>query len=280
MLKPDLSRWVGKTQTRTGRVGVEIAQMLHATIGAPDTPAPVAGAPLGTLWHWAAFTEKAPMHRITSDGHPQRGDFLPPVHLPRRMWAGGEVTFHAAMQVEQALTQISTITAVDEKSDTMVFVTLTHDVYADDRLALSEVQNIVYLEIPDCYAPPRTRPVPDAPVFANRIDITEAMLFRYSAATFNAHRIHYDLAYAREVEKYPALVVHGPLQATLLLQAAERHSGRVPARFTYRGVHPLFHDDDLHVIGFDATDHGMSLCTGIPEGHQGQIASVTWRNDG
>ena len=280
MLKPDLSQWVGKTQTQTGRVGAEIAQMLHATIGAPDSAAPVAGDTLPSLWHWAAFTPKAPMDKITQDGHPQRGDFLPPVHLPRRMWAGGEVTFHEPMLVEEPLTQVSTITGVEEKSDTMVFVTLTHEVYAKDRLALSEIQNIVYLEIPDSFAPPRARPVPDAPVFADRVTMSEALLFRYSAATFNAHRIHYDLAYAREVEKYPGLVVHGPLQATVLLQAAERHSGRAPAQFSYRGVHPLFHDDDLHVMGFEATDHGMKLCTGIPGGHQGQLASVTWRDDG
>lgn len=162
------------------------------------------------------------MDQITSDGHPQRGDFLPPVHLPRRMWAGGEVTFHAPLLIEQPLTQVSTITSVDEKSGAMVFVTLVHQVFADDRLALSEAQNIVYLEILDQFIAPKPRPVPDAPVFSTRIDMSEALLFRYSAATFNAHRIHYDLAYAREVEKYPGLVIHGPLQATLLMQASPK----------------------------------------------------------
>lgn len=279
MLKPDLSQWVGKTQTQAGRVGLEIAQMLHAVLAEGESVAPGKGDQLDPLWHWSAFTPKVTMDRITSDGHPQRGDFLPPVRLPRRMWAGGEVTFHAPMHVEQDLTQVSTVTGVDEKSDSMVFVTVAHEVFAGETLAVSEVQNIVYLHIPDEFVPPKPRPVPTNPVFSDRVPMSEALLFRYSAATFNAHRIHYDLAYAQEVEKYPGLVVHGPLQATLLLGAAVRHAKCAPARFTYRGVYPLFHTDDLHLIGFDATDDGMTLCTGIPGAHQGQHASVTWRSE-
>jgi 3-methylfumaryl-CoA hydratase len=279
MLQTDLSQWVGKTQSQNGRLGGEIAQMLHAVLGQPEATAPANGDAMPALWHWAAFTPKMTMDKITQDGHPQRGDFLPPVKLARRMWAGGDVTFHAPLYVEENLRQVSTITSIDEKSETMVFVTVSHETYVGDTLAVSEIQNIVYLEIPDTFTPPKARPVPAQTDFAVQTPMNEVRLFRYSAATYNAHRIHYDLAYAQQVEKYPGLVVHGPLQATLLLQAAIDHTGRAPASFSYRGVHPLFHTDDLHVFGYDASDEGMSLCTGVPGGHQGQQATVTWRGE-
>jgi len=277
MLKTDLSRWVGKSQSQQGRLGGEIAQMLHAVLGQPEAKAPAKGDQMPALWHWAAFTPKMTMEKITQDGHPTRGDFLPPVMLARRMWAGGEVTFHAPLHVEQDLRQVSSITSIDEKSDAMVFVTVAHKTYVGDTLAVSEIQNIVYLEIPDTFRPPKPRPVPTQTDFAVHTPMGEVRLFRYSAATFNAHRIHYDLAYAQQTEKYPGLVVHGPLQATLLLQPAIAHTGRDPASFSYRGVHPLFHTDDVHVFGHDSSDDGMSLCTGVPGGHQGQQATVTWR---
>lgn len=277
MLKPDLSQWIGKTRTQTGRIGEELAHMLHATLSPEDAATPEMGDALPSLWHWTAFNPKAPMARLAEDGHPERGDFLPPVNLPRRMWAGGSVAFHRPIRMGAPLTQTSTITAVEEKSEAMTFVTLDHEVREDGALAVAETQNIVYLQIPERFSPPNPRPTPDAPAFDVAAPVSEALLFRYSAVTFNAHRIHYDLTYAQEVEKYPGLVVHGPLQATLLLAAAKAYAGREPARFDYRGVHPMFHDDDLHLYGFDETDTGMSLCTGAPGRHQGMSAAVTWR---
>jgi 3-methylfumaryl-CoA hydratase len=277
MLTPNFAEWIGRSQTVEGTVDVSLAQMLHATLAAPGFQAPRGGDPLPALWHWSAFSPKVTMDKLSRDGHPQRGDFLPPVNLPRRMWAGGAVTFHADLHVGAALEQVSTIKDVAVKSESMVFVTVLHDVFEGGRPVLSETQNIVYLEIPDTYTPPRAKPVPtENVVFDTPVPLSEAMLFRYSAATFNAHRIHYDLAYASEVEKYPGLVVHGPLQATLLMGAATAQSGRRPAQFTYRGVHPMFHSDPLRLMGFDATQAGMSLCTGVPGAHRGMEATVLW----
>lgn len=252
--------------------------MLHATVADDASSLPRSGDVMLPLWHWCAFTPKAPMNQLSEDGHPARGDFLPPIDLPRRMWAGGVAQFHRPLHVQAALRQISTIRAVEEKSGAMTFVTVDHEVFEGDALAVTETQNIVYLRIPDHFTPPKKRPVPENPVFTDAVPISEALLFRYSAATFNAHRIHYDLSYARSVEKYPGLVVHGPLQATLLLAAAMRHAGRMPARFDYRGIHPIFHDDDLRLYGHEESTDGMALCTGVPGSHQGMQAQVTWEN--
>lgn len=283
MLKTDLSAWIGETQTTEGRLGEDVAAMLHATLADSDAPPPARGAVAPPLWHWAAFTPKAPMARLSDDGHPERGGFLPPINLPRRMWAGGEVRFVKPIRVAAPLRQISTITAVEEKSPAMTFVTLEHAVHEEeeDAPAITETQNIVYLQIPERFTPPKPRAVPAAAdrVFSRPAPITAAHLFRYSAATFNAHRIHYDIDYAKTVEKYPGLVVHGPLQATLLLAAAVAHTGRTPARFAYRGVHPVFLGDDLHLNGFDESAGTMALCTGVAETHQGLSATVTWRDE-
>ncbi|WP_373635774.1 MaoC family dehydratase N-terminal domain-containing protein [Yoonia sp. SS1-5] len=276
MLKTDITRWIGKQQSHDGRLGDDIAAMLHTTLRDDELPSPRTGDVVPPLWHWAAFTQKLPMSQIADDGHPHRGDFLPPVALPRRMWAGGRVDFHAPLHIGTALRQTSTIRDVVEKSDTMVFVTVHHEIHQDSQLCLSEDHNIVYLEIPDRFSPPAPRPVPASADFVHAAPLSALRLFRYSAATFNGHRIHYDLDYAREVEKYPGLVVHGPLQATLMLQAAMSHAGRSPATFTYRGVHPIFHTDDLHIFGQE-TATGMTVCTGIPEAHQGMQATVTWK---
>lgn len=272
------SKWLGKTQTLEGRLGEEIAQVLHATVADDATPFPRRGDAMPPLWHWCAFTPKAPMNRLAEDGHPARGDFLPPVDLPRRMWAGGSVQFHRPLHVEAALRQVSTIKAVEEKSADMTFVTVDHEVFEGDEPSVTETQHIVYLQIPENFTPPKKRAVPESPVFEKAVPVSEALLFRYSAATFNAHRIHYDLAYAQAVEKYPGLVVHGPLQATLLLAAAIEHARRRPASFAYRGIHPMFHDHDLHLYGFEESEDGLALCTGVPGGHQGMQANVTWEN--
>lgn len=154
----------------------------------------------------------------------------------------------------------------------MVFVTVDHAIYGPSGLAIEERQDIVYLEIPDTYSPPKKKPLPTAPI--EEIDTTEALLFRYSAVTFNAHRIHYDLAYTKEVEKYPGLVVHGPLQATLLMRAAIRERGRTPKYFDFRGVHPMFAGAPCE-IAMEAEDAVLSLWTG-QDGHQCMQATAIW----
>ncbi len=282
MLQTNLAAWVGKTETQTGILDEAAASMLYATLDTSDSSAPMQGYQMPPLWHWSAFTPKAPMDLLNSDGHPKLGDFMPPIKLARRMWAGGSLTFHTPLHVGARLKRDSGIVAITEKEGAagpMVFVTLRHEISQGGARAVSETQDIVYLNIPDRFSAPKAKPVPERFEFMSRADTSEARLFRYSAATFNAHRIHYDLPYASQVEKYPGLVVHGPLQATLLMQAAMAHTGSKPATFSFRGIHPMFHFDDMHLFG-SATDDGMDLCTGIPGAHQGMQAKITWRNDG
>lgn len=277
MLTTNLSQWIGKTQTLSGSVGADVSDMLAAIFMDEGQAAPQSGDALPALWHWSAFTPKVPMAKLSTDGHPHRGDFLPPVQLPRRMWAGGSVTFHAPLHHSAPLRQASTITDVAEKSTSMTFVTLSHEIYEGETLAITETQNIVYLQIPEIFSPPTPKPAPEQTVFDTPVPISEALLFRYSAATFNAHRVHYDLPYAQQVEKYPGLVVHGPWQATRLLAAAINHTGKDADTFAYRGIHPMFHHLPLHVMGFDETPEGLSLCTAVPGSHQGMQAKVTWK---
>ncbi|MCR9124485.1 MAG: MaoC family dehydratase N-terminal domain-containing protein [Rhodobacteraceae bacterium] len=279
MDQANLSSWIGRTETTTGSVDRQMAQMIHATLGAAGTPSPTDGEPLPHLWHWCAFPPTAPMADLGVDGHPRLGGFLPPVRLDRRMWAGGALEFVAPLHVGETLTRHSTITDLSEKTGAagpMVFVTVAHEIGGAAGVAVRERQDIVYLAIPETFTPPRKVPAPDRPVLSEPVAISAALLFRYSAITFNAHRIHYDHAYATEVEKYPGLVVHGPLQASLLMIAATRHKGRAPDRFRFRGVHPMFADADLRVMAEAATDSELKLCTVAPEGHQGLQASAIW----
>lgn len=272
--------YVGRTEEREDVLSPTVARMLGATLSVVGTGDAAAepGAALPPLWHWAAFHPTAPMAEIGADGHPKLGGFLPAVPLERRMWAGGRLVFHAGLRVGEPLRRRSEILKVEEKSGSagaMVFVTVGHELFGESGLAISEEQDIVYIAMPDSFRPPKPIPAPDSADFDTTVPVDGVLLFRYSAATFNGHRIHYDLPYATEVEKYPGLVVHGPLQATLLMALAIRHRGRPPARFRFRGVHPMFHTHDLRLLGVDADD-AMELCTAAPDGHQGLQARAEW----
>lgn len=276
MVTKQFSDWIGKEQTSHGRIAPEIAAMLQATLSEDLQATPQDGDIAPLLWHWTAFAPMVPMSQLAEDGHQHRGRFLPPVPQPRRMWAGGELTFHAPLRIGAPLRQVSTIRSVEQKSNGMVLVAVGHEIHDADTHLLSEIHNIIYLDIPPAYIPPKPRPLPANPVFVQPEAMPITRLFRYSAATFNAHRIHYDLSYARDHEHYPGLLVHGPLQATLMLNAAVAHSGRKARHFAYRGLHPMFHDDPLEVMGYDETDQGISVCTVKPGLHQGMQGTVTW----
>lgn len=270
--------WQGRTAARTGGVSVQLAAQLHATLGSGVGPAPRDGDPLPLLWHWSAFTPDASMDQLGADGHPEASDIIPPLPFARRMWAGGHLQFFAPLCVGDALTQATTLRSVVQKSGAtgeMAFVTLDHEIHGPRGLAVREEQNIVYLPIPETYAPPQKRPMPDAPLRHAVRPMSEALLFRYSAATFNAHRIHYDRSYTQAVEHYPDLVVHGPLQATLLMQMACATKGRLPSLFSFRGVHPMFVNAPLDVMATEDEDGSLSLCTG-QSGHQGMTATAIW----
>ena len=280
--EPDLADWVGRSQQRTGVLTPDLAGMLGAAVShaaSADVDLSI-DAPMPVLWHWVAFPEFIPLSGLGRDGHPKLGGFLPPVPLERRMWAGGRLSFSGRLHIGETLHKASQIEAVDEKTGsagTMVFVRVRHRIGGNRGGMIEEQQDIVYLAIPDRFQPPKPVPAIAGPDFEERVPMNEARLFRYSAATYNAHRIHYDWPYTRDVEKYPGLVVHGPMQATLLMEAGIRHHGALPARFRFRGVHPMFHQDDVRLLG-KATGDGTAteLCTAVSAGHQGMNARIDW----
>ena len=235
--------YVGRSQTATDEVSPRLLAGLAATLGV-ETPAIVP-----PLWHWMLFQDWVPPDRIGPDGHPKRGGFLPPVHdLPRRMWAGGRVRWHGTLREGDRVSRTSTIQRVQEKqggAGQLVFVTVEHLITGPSGLAIEEEQDIVYRGTEGAAVKPGT-------AVSDRLGQGEGLtavvrpdpvqLFRYSALTGNGHRIHYDLDYVRDVEGYPGLIVHGPLQATWL--AGLLH-GRALRSFSFRGQRPAFHDRAL-----------------------------------
>jgi 3-methylfumaryl-CoA hydratase len=239
----DFSAWIGRSETRydiaTAAPQVGLAALLDHDTAPPETVPP--------LGHWLYFLPCARQSAIGDDGHPRRDDdgLLPPVPLPRRMWAGGRVEFLAPIAVGAALTRVTTIAAIRAKcgaSGDLLFVTLQHDIAADGTPAIREEQDLVY-RAPAAALAPAVSPTPVEPEPADavrRVTSDPVLLFRYSALTFNAHRIHYDRDYARNVEDYSGLVVQGPLIATLLIDHARREMpGLTPARFSFRAEAPL-----------------------------------------
>jgi 3-methylfumaryl-CoA hydratase len=274
-----ITDWIGREETTQARLDAHVASMLSATLDA-EPRIHADGEPADPLWHWCAFPPMTATHALGADGHPEKGGFLPPVALPRRMWAGGTVTFHRELHVGERLTRHSRIASVEEKhgkAGPMVFVAVHHEIHGESGHALSERHDIVYLPMPVHFAPPPPKPVPAAVVAEDMVDMPPPLLFRYSACTFNAHRIHYDLDYAREVEKYPGLVVHGPLQATLMMRLACRVRGRAPARFDYRGLSPMLHGHLLRVLAV-TEDDGLFLCTAKGHERQGMMAHAYWED--
>jgi len=251
----ELKAWVGRHERREDVVGATPVAALAATLDRDD-PAPRAGTELPPLWHWLCFTPLTPARDLGPDGHARRGGFLPPVPLPRRMWAGGRLVFLQPLRVGDGVARDSRIASVDVKqgrSGALVFVTVRHELSGPQGLALTEEHDIVYRQAPAPSAPPSAPPAPEpapAAEFTRVVVPDPVLLFRYSALTFNGHRIHYDRAYATDVEGYPGLVVHGPLIATLLLDALRRaHPAARVRRFDYRAVRPLFDTQAFSVNG-------------------------------
>jgi 3-methylfumaryl-CoA hydratase len=246
-----LESWIGRSEHVADEATRAQALALAATLDR-EGPAFATGDPLPPLWHWIYFTPKAPAHEIGPDGHPRRGGFLPPVTLPRRMWAGGRFEFHEPVRIGDLLRRTSTIADVrrrEGRSGALVFVTVRHEIARDDALLLTEEHDIVYRDLPRQGAPasePERAPTDES---TTRTVVPDpVLLFRYSALTFNGHRIHYDRRYVTEVEGYPGLVVHGPLIATLLIGEAERQRpGLQPKRFEFKAVHPLFDVDPFEL---------------------------------
>lgn len=275
----NLGAWIDRSDVATGGVSAQMAQTVHAVLGDSKETPPQHGDVLPPLWHWYGFAPTAHTEHLRQDGHPRLSDFMPPVRLNRRMWAGGSLEFLAPLHVGEALTRRTRIANVVEKTGAagdIVVVSLDHEVHGEGRLAVLERQDIVYLQIPDSYKPPRAIPAPQAPASSVDVALSTPLLFRYSAITFNAHRIHYDLPYAQKTERYPDLVVHGPLQANLLIDQATRGRGMAPNMFTYRGVHPLFAGNALSLKTIKTSDAEWDLCTVADDSHQCMQATAIW----
>ncbi len=268
MDEPEPTRWIGRSETRHDLIGATPPAALDH---APREWAP--GTPLPPLWHWLYFL---PLHRASelgADGHAKLGGFLPPLPLPRRMWAGSRFEFIEPLRIGDAVKRVSTIENVAAKqgrSGPLVFVTVRHEVFANDAAApaLREWHDIVYRAAKQAgEAEPTAQPAPADAQFARELTPDDVLLFRYSALTFNGHRIHYDRRYVTEVEGYPGLVVHGPLIATLLLDllARERPDARL-ARFAFKALRPSFDGRRLRVSGQPQDDGGLRLWAQDDEG--------------
>ena len=252
-----LRQWIGRKETLEDSANAWPIAAMTATLDRHD-PTPKTGDAIPEGWHWQYFLETAPASDLAHDGHPKRGGFLPPVTLPRRMWAGGRLDFRRPIRIGEKLARESEILAVESKqgkSGNLVFVTVQHTVRASGEVAVVEEHDIVYRDAATPGAPtPPGKPAPAQVTWKREIVPDEALLFRYSALIFNAHRIHYDLDYCRHEEGYPGLIVHGPLQTTLLLDISRRHAGKPVRKLAYRAISPAFHNQPLTIGGNPSAD--------------------------
>lgn len=274
--------WEGRETLVAGRIDAVPALMLAATL---DTDFEAKSTTLlPALWYWIYFQPSVATSGLGLDGHPKRGGFLPPISLERRMWAGSRIRFHAGLRVGEEIEKTSKIQKIAQKegkAGPMVFVTVRRSVRGEPGIAVDEEQDIVFLPMPKEFRPPLPTPLPDGIAWTAARPVDPVLLFRFSAVTFNAHRIHYDRDYAVTAEKYPGLVVHGPLQALLLFEAARaRHPNKVPARFEFRGLQPLFDFDAITLSGKPREDGGEDLFTANSRGEIATQAALHWKSDG
>ena len=254
-------------QTEVVTIDPVRVRAMHAALGKAGAP-PQEGEGLPHFWHWSQFWTIAQSADLGRDGHPKTGGFIPDLGLPRRMWAGGSLTFTRPLIVGARATRNSQVTQIERKtgkSGPLAFVTVTHHISCDDVLCISERQDLVYRDDPDPNAPkPQSRPAPKDETVCVAQTVTTTDLFRYSALTFNGHRIHYDLEYATEIEGYPGLVTHGPLLAQRLIDLAAKVLGGLET-FTFRAVSPLFHFEGFDLCAKPA-GAGLHLWVRGPDG--------------
>jgi len=263
-----LSDWIGRREEKHDLVSLRQVAGMAAMFDLSDEPA--VGDPLRPGWHWMFFAEIARQSILSEDGHAPRGGFLPPVELPRRMWGGNRLTFHEPIRVGDEVRRESEILSVSEKdgrSGQLSLVTVKHSYHASGGLALEEEHDIVYRSAAKNgnKAPPGEEP-PKHPQWSRVVDPDPVFLFRYSALTFNSHRIHYDAPYVTKTEGYPGLIVHGPLTATLLLELIriERPDDEIRTVIV-RARRPLFAGASLRVEGFP-TESGARTWAVDPDG--------------
>lgn len=272
-----LRQWIGRCESASDVITPRLEASLRAVFD-QDIGDPRAGDPATPTVHWCLAPAIIPMSGLGPDGHPERGGFMPPVPLRRRMWAGGDVTFIEPLRVGDVVTRESEILDVSLKSGRsgpLCFVTVRHRLSTMRGLAIEERQDVVYRDEPQAgkRSPPIERQ--PEPEWRQEVACGPTLLFRYSALTFNGHRIHYDRAYATSQEGYPDLVVHGPLQAALLLKLAVRARGSLPRSFSFRGVSPLFATGSFSVNAMAAAE-GLHLWSADAGGSKTMDATARW----
>lgn len=276
-----LKQWIGRTEDATDVVTAHLVRGLRATLFLDiGDPQPGDAAPFTT--HWCLTVPVFPMDKLSPDGHPTRGGFLPPVPLPRRMWAGGEISFIEPLRVGDVTTRTSTIKDVAVKTGstgTLCFVSVDHVISTPRGPAIRERHDIVYRDMPASgqnATPAKPTAAPPAATHSEKHLADPVLLFRYSALTFNGHRIHYDRDYVTGVEGYPGLIVHGPLQAALLIElAAKLHGGNAPAKFVYRGLQPLFDGAEFSVNANEVAA-GLDLWSANAKGEPTMRGTASW----
>lgn len=273
-------QWVGREEEHTDYIHGAAVEAMAATLDVES--APLQGDPLPPGWQWLFFNPRVRRSELGPDGHPARGGFLPPVELPRRMWAGSRIRYLADLPVGCVARRASRILKVTSKvgrAGALCFVTVEHSIAHEGIECIREEQDIVYREAtpPGSAAPREPERHDDQATWTEAFEADTTLLFRYSALTFNGHRIHYDLPYACEEEGYPGLVVHGPLTATLLQRFAVEHGGgRRLAEFSFRGVTSLFADRAFQLEGREDGDSGLVLWARGPQGELAMSATASF----
>lgn len=263
MTEENVKDWIGRQQIARDTIDANRAKAMAAMLNLPGENLEV-GTSLPPLWHWLYFWEQTSNDKLAADGHAKRGGFLPPIDLPRRMWAGGEIEFPSPLKIGAQVERTSRIENIENKegkSGRLSFVTVSHKIHAEGNCCIREKQTIVYREAASksAAAPPpaRDNSLASEADYVREIQADPLMLFRYSALTFNAHRIHYDRDYVTGEEGYPGLLVHGPLMATLLAGlAVERYPTRPLAKFAFRAVAPVFDLAPFEIGGTSPDDVG------------------------
>ncbi|WP_438390363.1 FAS1-like dehydratase domain-containing protein [Caballeronia sp. DA-9] len=279
MDEDSLSGWIGTSEVLTDSLDSVRFNAAAATL-LTDASNPLDASNLPPLWHWMYFWSPAAHDALGDDGHPKKGGFLPPVKLPRRMWAGGKLVFRGTPVIGDTLTRTSTVTAIREatgRSGPLVFVTVRHQYTRDDVLLIEEYQDIVYRGRQGmASAASQPKEAPSDHAWSSSFTPDTTLLFRYSALTFNGHRIHYDRDYAICEEGYAGLVVQGPLVATLLAGFAQRHLQMPLSSFAFRGIRPLMDGAPVMLCGKPAVDgSGAHLWTRDAHGFVTMEATAT-----
>ena len=278
-----LKDWIGRTQSMEDLAAPFPVRALSATFDEKGDPDPKNGDSLPPLWHWLYFLEVAPQSKIGPDGHAERGDFLPPVPLPRRMWAGSRFSFDGEpIRVGETIRRVSEIKSVEPKSGStgsMVFVTVQHTISGPRGVSFVEEHDIVYREAAKRgEAPKPPRPAPTDATWTRTILADPVLLFRFSALTFNGHRIHYDQPYVTGVEGYPGLIVHGPLMGMLQIELARRSNpAKVVGSFEFRALSPVFGGAALGVHGRREPDGSVTTWIADHSGGLAQQGKATFR---